>query len=64
MPDIQPTLRLRSCGSGQPRRVLHDAHGIFCAFVCDACALRKRRGFDRCIFDVRIYSTDDPIDAE
>jgi hypothetical protein len=64
MPDIQPTLRPCSCGSGQPRRALHDAHGIFLAFICDACAPRKRRGFDLCIFDVRIYPTDDPIDAE
>ncbi|MEQ1613007.1 MAG: hypothetical protein ABL904_09670 [Hyphomicrobiaceae bacterium] len=64
MPDIQPALRLCSCGSGQPRRALHDAYGIFCAFICDACEPRKQRGFDPSIFDVRIYPTDDSIDAE
>ena len=64
MPDIQPALRLCSCGSGQPHRALHDAHGIFCAFIRGACEPRKRRVFDPCNFDVRIYPADDPIDAE
>ena len=64
MPDIQPALRLCSCRSDQPRRALHDAHGIFCAFICDACEPRKRRGFDLRIFDVRTYPNDEPTDAE
>lgn len=64
MPDIQPALRLCSCGSGQPCRALHDVHSIFCAFVCDACEPRKRRSFDPRIFDARSYPTDEPIDAE
>ena len=64
MPDIQQVPRLCSCGSGNPRRALHDAHGIFCDFICDACEPRKRRVFDPRIFDARTYPTDETIDAE
>jgi hypothetical protein len=64
MPDIQQVPRLCSCGSGNPRRAMHDAHGIFCAFFCDACEPHKRRNFDPRIFDAHAYPTDEPIDAE
>jgi hypothetical protein len=64
MPDIQHVPRLCFCGFGQPRRALHDAHGIFCAFICDTCEPRKRRVFDSRIFDLRTYPTDETIDAE
>ena len=64
MPDIQQVPRLCSCGSGNPRRALHDAHGIFCAFICDACEPRKRSVFDSRNFDLRTYTTDETIDAE
>jgi hypothetical protein len=40
-----------SCGSGDPRRALVDAAGIFCTFVCDACEEAKRDEFDPRIFD-------------
>jgi hypothetical protein len=64
MPDIQPAPRLCSCGSGRRRRAKHDAHGIFCAFVCNASEPRKRRSFDRRIFNARAYPTEEPIDTE
>jgi hypothetical protein len=31
-----------SCGSNLPRRDLRDAHGGFCAYVCDRCEAEKR----------------------
>ena len=52
------------CGSGLPRRDLKDAHGIFCAFVCDACEHDKRAEFDPAIFDLRTYPPDEPIDSD
>ena len=53
-----PLSRLFPCNSGQPPRELvvlearhwHDGHGIFCAFVCDACEAENRREFDPRIF--------------
>lgn len=39
------------CGSGLPRRELHDAAGIFCTFVCDKCERKKRAEFSSVIFD-------------
>jgi hypothetical protein len=40
-----------TCGSGNPRRDLVDAAGIFCTFVCDACEDRKRDTFNPTIFE-------------
>ena len=56
-----PILRLCACGSGQVRRELRDAHGIFCAFVCDACEPRKRVAYDPRIFDAATAPTDEPV---
>lgn len=39
------------CGSGEPRRELIDAAGIFCTFVCDKCEQEKRKRFNRRIFE-------------
>lgn len=39
-----------SCGSGEHRRELRDAAGIFCTFVCDACEAEKRTHFNPAIF--------------
>jgi hypothetical protein len=64
VPEIQSASRPCSCGSGNPRRAMHDALGILCTFVCDACEPRKRRHFDPRIFDARTYPTEDHIDAE
>lgn len=52
------------CGSGEPRRDLVDALGIFCAFVCDRCEVTKRAGFNPAIFDGRTYPADELIEPE
>lgn len=44
--------KLCHCGSGEYRRELKDAAGIFCTFVCDKCEREKRQHFDPAIFDV------------
>ena len=59
-----PIIQTCLCGSGHPRRDLRDAHGIFCAFVCDACEARKRWQFDQRIFVSSTYRNDEPIEAE
>jgi hypothetical protein len=50
------------CGSGEPRRELIDARGIFCEFVCDACEEEKGKEFRPEIFtdwtDVSIEEKD------
>jgi hypothetical protein len=38
------------CGSGEPRRDLIDARGIFCQFACDACEEEKSKEFRPEIF--------------
>ena len=43
-------MKLCHCGSGEPRRELVDARGIFCTFVCDKCEKAKRAGFRPDIF--------------
>jgi hypothetical protein len=52
------------CGSGQPRRELIDARGIFCTFVCDKCERAKRQNFRPDIFTDSNYWTDEPIEAD
>lgn len=52
------------CGSGQARRELVDARGIFCTFVCDACEARKRQGFRPDIFSNPSYDADEPIEED
>ena len=59
-----PIIHLCACGSGQPRRALHDALGIFCAFVCDACEPRRRAAYDPRIFSTSTYTADEPIETE
>ena len=44
-------MKLCPCGSGEPRRELKDAAGIFCTFVCDKCEAEKRDRFNPDIFD-------------
>lgn len=39
------------CSSGEPRRELRDAAGIFCQFVCERCEEAKRGFFNPRIFD-------------
>jgi hypothetical protein len=52
------------CGSGEPRRELKDARGIFCTFVCDRCEARKRAGYRADIFEDAAYWADEPIEPE
>ena len=51
------------CGSGEPRRDLVDLHGIFCAFVCDACEAAKKAEFRPEIF-TGPYPNDEPLDDD
>lgn len=53
-----------SCGSGQSRRVLVDARGIFCTFVCDACEDKRAAEFRPDIFTDSDYWHDEPIEDE
>ena len=52
-----------SCGSGLPKRPLHDARGIFCTFVCDRCEVEKRKQFRPEIF-TSLYEADEPIEED
>lgn len=53
-----------TCGSGEPRRELVDARGIFCTFVCDSCERQKRAKFRPDIFTDSNYWTDEPVDED
>lgn len=59
-------LKLCPCGSGQHRSELHDAAGIFCAFICDACETEKRSRFRQEIFNPSSHyaATGDEADLE
>lgn len=52
------------CGSGEPRRELKDARGIFCTFICDECEKEKRAEFRPDIFEDSNYWTDEPVEPE
>lgn len=52
------------CGSGQPRRELRDARGIFCAFVCARCEADKRARYRPEIFEDAAYEADEPIEED
>jgi hypothetical protein len=54
------------CGSGEPRRELVDAAGIFCCFVCDECEQDKRKRYNPAIFrEGTVYArTGEEIDIE
>jgi len=43
-------MSLCSCGSGQYREPVHDARGIFVAYVCDACRDQRLQGYRPEIF--------------
>lgn len=52
------------CGSGEIRRALVDARGIFCAYVCDKCEQKKRSGYRPDIFSDPSYWHDEPIEED
>jgi len=53
-----------ACGSGEPRRALHDARGIFCTYVCRSCVKRRLQEFDEEIFTNPNHPADEPIEDE
>lgn len=59
-----PWRRLCPCGSGHERWELRDARGLFCCFVCQDCAARKRLAFRPEIFTDPNYVTEEAIDDE
>jgi hypothetical protein len=56
--------KLCPCGSGEYRRELKDARGIFCTFICNKCEKEKRKKFRSDIFTDSNYWADEPIDEE
>jgi len=57
-------MKLCPCGSGEARRDLVDARGIFCTFVCDKCEEEKRKRYRPEIFTDAQYEHSEPIDEE
>lgn len=57
-----PRLRECPCGSGEFPDALHDARGIFCAYVCSKCEATKRAKFRPEIFSDSQYATDEPVE--
>jgi hypothetical protein len=57
-------MKLCLCGSGQERRELVDARGIFCCYICDKCEKEKRAEFRPDIFTDSNYWTDEPIEED
>lgn len=51
------------CGSGLHKRPLHDARGIFCAYVCSKCEDATRAKYRPEIFTNSSYWTDEPVEA-
>ncbi len=51
------------CPPGQ-RRPLHDARGIFCAYVCDGCEQRRREEFRAEIFTDPNYECCEPVEED
>lgn len=53
-------LRYHVCERNE-RFALHDARGIFCAYVCDKCEDAKRSTYRADIFTDGDYWTDEPV---
>lgn len=58
------TVKPCPCGSGKPRHSLHDARGIFCAFVCEDCEETKRAKFRPDVFSDGSYWADETIEED
>ena len=56
-------LRNHRCQRGN-RRLLYDARGIFCCYVCDECEQSKRARYRPEIFTDPNYWTDEPVEPE
>lgn len=57
-------MRLCNCGSGEPRRALYDARGIFVAYVCDDCETLVRGRYRSDIFEDPNYDADEAIEED
>lgn len=53
-----------ACHAHLPRRPLHDARGIFCAYVCDGCEDDKRAQYRDDVFNDPDYWHDEPIEGD
>jgi hypothetical protein len=60
--EAKTRMRQCRCGSEQTQRALHDGHGIFLTYVCDACEQKKLKGYRPDIMTK--YDTDEPIEAD
>jgi len=59
------TLRECPCGSGEWPNAVHDARGIFVAYVCKQCEKEKLKGYRPEIFTDSNYDTyDDVVDFD
>jgi len=58
------SVKLCPCGSGEYRRELYDARGIFCTFICDQCEAEKRAKYRADIFTDSSYPTTEPIEED
>jgi hypothetical protein len=56
--------QLCRCGSGQEWYPLHDARGIFVAYVCDRCKQARMATYRPEVFTNPQYETDEPIEPE
>jgi hypothetical protein len=52
------------CGSGDTRRAVHDARGIFLTFVCKKCKERKLSEFRPDVLTDSNYWHDEPIEDD
>jgi len=53
-----------TCGSGHFPTALHDARGIFVAYVCNACEAAKTARYRPEIFTDPNYAADEDIDGD
>jgi len=53
-----------TCGSGIPRRALHDARGIFVDYVCSSCEHDKRKRYRKEIFIDPNYTAEEQIEPD
>ena len=52
------------CGSGQYRRPLRDARGIFVTYVCDDCEEEKRKNYRADIFTDANYDCTEDVEED
>ena len=60
----EPRDPLCNCGSGQQKRPVYDARGIFVTYACDECEVRKLSSYRREIFTNGGYWAHEDIEPE